>query len=201
MKLNLRRELEKDFVEVEQVTYKAFHKAFQDGQFPWQEATDEHLVVHKLRQSEAYLPELSFVVEGGGNVLGHIMLTKACVVGKVDHEVLILGPVSVLPEFQRLGIGAMLVEYAIMDAIRHGYLGIFLFGHPEYYPRFGFTKAAKFNVTTASGDSPDAFMALELKEGSLEGAAGKLLFDPAFEVSHQELEAFNETFLKGMGSQ
>jgi len=199
MKLNVRRETEKDFIEVEQVTYKAFHSALLDGQFPWQEVADEHLVVHHLRKSMAYIPELSFVVEGEGKILGHIMLTKARVVGEVDHEILILGPVSVLPEFQKLGIGSMLIEYAMMDAIRLNFSGIVLFGHPEYYPRFGFTHAAKFEITTATGENPDAFMALELKEGSLQGVKGKLFYDPAFDVCRQELEVFNVTFLQEMG--
>jgi len=195
MKLKVRRETEQDFTEVEQVTYKAFHKALLDGKFPWQEVCDEHLVVHKLRKSNAYIPELSFVVEGDGNILGHIMLTKARVVGDVTHEVLILGPVSVLPEFQKLGIGSMLIEYAVLDAIRMNFSGIALFGYPEYYPRFGFTNAAKFGITTANGENPDALMAMELKEGSLQGVKGKLFYDPAFDVCRQELEAFNQAFL------
>jgi len=198
MKLNLRRETEQDFKEVERLTYKAFHKALLDGHFPWQEETDEHLTVHNLRKSEAYIPELSFVVEGDGQILSHIMLTKARVVGEVEHEVTILGPVSVLPEFQKLGIGSMLTEYAIVDAIRMNYPGIFLFGHVEYYPRFGFTNAVKFGITTATGENPDAFMTLELKEGSLEQVKGKLLYDPAFDVDREELEKFNEIFLKEM---
>ncbi|TCL58819.1 hypothetical protein EDC14_104033 [Hydrogenispora ethanolica] len=69
-----------------------------------------------------------------------------------------------------------------------------IFGNPAYYHRFGFVNAAKFKITTGDGENFEAFMALELYEGALEGIAGKFHEDPVFQVDPVELAAFEAKF-------
>lgn len=192
--LILRQETKKDFQEVEYLTYQAFKGS--------RDVCDEHFLVHKLRQSKAYLPAFSLVAEIEGKLVGYVMFTKAKVVDETGKEALVLalGPVSIKPTFQKIGIGTTLITYAITQIKRLAYSGIILFGHPEYYPRFGFVTADQFGITTASGENFDAFMALELQKGSLQEINGKFFNDPAFEIDPVEFEQFNQRFLKNLNN-
>ncbi|MDR9778396.1 hypothetical protein RJJ65_38300, partial [Rhizobium hidalgonense] len=71
--------------------------------------------------------------------------------------------------------------------------GIFLYGSPDYYPRFGFEDARRWGVTTADGSNLDAFMGLELTSGALADAAGRLRESGVYEVSDDEVDAFEAT--------
>lgn len=75
-----------------------------------------------------------------------------------------------------------------------GFKAVIIFGNPQYYQRFGFVNAGKYGMTTAAGENFDAFMALELFEGALDGIRGKFIEDNVFKVKDQDLEAFEREF-------
>lgn len=189
MSMVLRREGEADYEAVENLTREAFWDMFKPG-------CDEHLLVHKLRRVPAFVPELDFVAVEDGQIVGHIIYSRAKVVGDDGnaHEVITFGPVSVLPSLQKKGIGSALIEHTMKLAREMGYRGIVIFGHPAYYPRFGFENAERFGITTADGVNFDAFMALELREGSLKGITGRFHEDPVFKIDEDEMEAFDRRF-------
>ncbi len=85
---------------------------------------------------------LSLVAEDGEQIVGHIALSPITIEdGTIEHaggEWYGLGPISVLPECQRLGIGGQLIELSISDLRLRGAGGIVVLGDPEYYARFGF---------------------------------------------------------------
>jgi putative acetyltransferase len=95
-------------------------------------------------------------------------------------QVLGIGPVAVLPEFQRTGIGSRLVRAGLWACRQQNVDAVILVGHTEYYPRFGFLPARDFGLNSDYGDG-DAFMALELRPGALDGVKGKVRYVPEFE--------------------
>jgi len=105
-----------------------------------------------------------------------------------------MGPSTVLPSYQKQGIGALLMKYSIEKANNLGYKGIIIFGNPDYYHLFGFVSAKDYNIQTSWGDDLDEFMALELYHGSLRDISGKFYEDEVFKIENDELEDFEKQF-------
>lgn len=157
---------------------------------------DEHYLVHKLRQDKDYLPEISRIAVKDGKVIGCIMYTKSKVVnGDNIHEIITFGPLCVAPEWQGCGVGEMLMQETMKLAANRGYKGIVIFGEPDYYPRVGFKTCDNFNVTTADGRNFDAFMGIELSEGSMKGIEGKFYASEVFDnLPKEDVEEYNKRF-------
>lgn len=174
MNVAIRQEQTQDHDRVYRLVLDAFSQA---------EHTDGHeqdLVV-RLRGGAAFVPELSLVAEVEGQLVGHILFTRAVVRdGARDHATLVLGPVAVVPGFQRRGIGARLVEAGHRVARDLGFASSVLVGHPTYYPRFGYRPAESFGIVTHLELPPGVFMACELRPGGLAGVSGKLVYAPEF---------------------
>ncbi len=97
------------------------------------------------------------------------------------YPVLGLAPVAVLPEYQRLGIGAGLVRRGLEDCRRMGHNVVVLVGHPSYYPRFGFLPAGPLGLELPIPVPEEAFMALELTPGALNGVRGMVKHPTEFD--------------------
>ena len=123
--LNIRNEKESDHKIVEEITRKAFYNMYVPGCY-------EHYLVHIMRGHEDFIPELDFVLELDGRVIGNIMYTKAKLTDEngTEKEILTFGPVSILPEYQRNGYGKMLIEHSLKCAAAMGYDGVVIFGRP-----------------------------------------------------------------------
>jgi predicted N-acetyltransferase YhbS len=189
MEILIQRTKPEDFMTTENITREAFWNLFQPG-------CDEHLLLHNLRKSNSYVPELDLVALTDKEIIGHLLITKAMVIDKqnIEHEVLCVGPVSVLPEFQMKGVGAKLLNESIAIAKQLGYAAIILFGHPDYYQRFGFVNAHKYGITTKEGLNFEPFMALELHPNALLSVNDKFYEDKAFETNEEELIEFEKLF-------
>ena len=188
MPIIIREEKPEDYFETENLTREAFWDLFQPG-------CDEHLILHKLRISEEFIPQLDLVACEGERIIAHIIYTKAQVKSDNDsNTVLCMGPLSVLPEFQGKGIGTKLLEYSIDRARQLGFTAVVIFGHPEYYHRFGFRNAGEYGIQTAEGKNMDAFMALDLQGDGLHQISGRFHESPAFQASKADLEEFEKKF-------
>lgn len=190
MEYQIRPEGPEDYREVERLTRAAFSEMHHGK-------PDEHLLAHRMRDIPAFVPELDLVAEQDGKILGNILYAKSKIIGPdgSEHETLTFGPLSVWPELQGKGIGGALVRRSLEDAAKLGHRAVFIFGHPGYYPRFGFENAEKFGVTTADGKNFDAFMGLELYPGALEGVSGKLVYDPVYDdLSPEDVAEFDREF-------
>lgn len=191
MIINLRLEQAADYRIVEEVTREAF----------WgftSPACDEHFLAHKLRQSPSFMPQLDYVAEDDGQIVGNVMYTKAKIVsgGGFEYEVLTFGPLSVLPQYWNKGVGSALMRHTINIAKQLGYRAIVVYGHPDYYPRFGFSRAIDYGITTPDGKNFDALMAMPLYEGALDNLSGQFHEDHAFAMDADEVAAFDKTFLR-----
>ncbi|QAS54327.1 GNAT family N-acetyltransferase [Halobacillus litoralis] len=174
MRIQIRRERINDCHQTESVIKRAFANA---------EMTDhkEHELVARLRCSEAFVPELSLVAENNGDeLIGHVLLTKVTIGIGHKTESLALAPVSVLPQYQKQGIGKILIDKAIEKAGELGYTSVIVLGHPEYYHKFGFKQASSFEIQPPFEAPPEAFMALEIYEGSLHNVSGIVKYPPEF---------------------
>ncbi|MDO8897177.1 MAG: N-acetyltransferase [Bacteroidales bacterium] len=134
---------------------------------------NEQFLVERLRKSSAFIPELSLVADMEGKIVGHILLTKILIKNeKNEHESLSLAPVSVHPDFQKMGIGAKLIKAAHQKARELGYKSVVLVGHPHYYPRFGYRKASDFGIKFHFDAPDEVCMAVELLPKGLDGVNG-----------------------------
>lgn len=111
---------------------------------------------------------LSLVAEQNGEIIGHIFFSPVTIDG-ASVSTVGLAPMAVLPAFQRRGIGSQLVRASLDELRRIGCDGVVVLGHPSYYPRFGFVRASQYGLRWEHDCPDDAFMALELRPGSLLG--------------------------------
>ena len=171
----IRQETPGDYENVISLTAKAFET------MPFSEGNEDKLVAN-LRNAAGFIPELSLVAELDHQVVGHILFTPLVIDNeKQQFKSLVLGPVSVLPEFQKQGIGGALMRAGHQKATELGFQSVILIGHPEYYPRFGYKKASGFGLKVAMElPSDDVFMATELVENGLSGVSGMVIFPPEF---------------------
>ena len=194
MNIKIRLEKKDEWRQVEVLTRKAFWKEGKIKEIGI--GCDEHYLAHTLRVAPEFIPELDFVAEVDGKLVGNVMYSSAYVL-KPDgsrHDVLNFGPLSVLPEYQRQGIGSALMNHSLMVAKEMGYGSVIFFGHPTYYPRFGFKEAKEFGITTNWGTNYPAFMAMELIKGDLNGVTGKYYECPLYEVDDEKAREFDKEF-------
>lgn len=136
-------------------------------------------IVDALRSSGASV--LSLVATRNGQVVGHILYSPVSVGGDVTGAA--LGPMSVLPEHQRQGIGSQLVETGNRRLKEAGCPFILLVGHPDFYPRFGFTPASSHGIVCEWEVPDDAFLLLVLDEARMRGVSGLARYRPEFSSS------------------
>jgi predicted N-acetyltransferase YhbS len=137
---------------------------------------NEQDLVTALRDSGSFVPELSLVAEEYGRIVGHILFTKADVDG---HTVLALAPLSVLPPYQRKGIGQALMAEGHRIATKLGFDYSVVLGHAGYYPKAGYRSASRFGIKAPFDVADENFMAIKLNPGAAE-LHGTMRYDAAF---------------------
>ncbi|MDA3629923.1 N-acetyltransferase [Saccharopolyspora sp. WRP15-2] len=135
----IRRETPADAAAIHQVHAAAFADADRPDAVP-----AEAGLVDALRADDSWLPELSMVAEQDGKVVGHVVCTRGHV---GDVPALALGPIGVLPDLQRSGVGAALMHAVLGAADALGEPVVVLLGHLDYYPKFGFEPAQEHGIT------------------------------------------------------
>lgn len=186
--IKIRNEKESDYKVVEDITRKAFYNLYVPG-------CGEHYLVHVMRGHEDFIPELDFVLELDGRVIGNIMYTKARLVDESgeEKEILTFGPVSVAPGYQRRGYGKMLMEHSFGKAVSLGYDVIVIFGSPANYVSSGFKSCKKFNICLEDGSFPAAMMVRELVPGALDGRRWIYHDSPVMAISEEEARLYDDS--------
>ncbi len=141
---------------------------------------DEAILVDRLRDAGALAVSMVLVVDD--ELVAHAGASPMSCVGN-DHRVVVwaMAPVSVKPEKQRLGYGSQVVRATIDRCRAAGADVLTVLGNPKYYGRFGFMPASQQGLRIDGADFGDAFMVMELTEGSLSKANGALRWHPAFD--------------------
>ena len=161
----IRSETADDLVAIGQVNCAAFG------------GNEEARLVDLLRNGRLLIASL-VAVDEAGEVVGHIAFSPVTITA-ANHErqVASLAPMSVVPELQRRGIGSMLVDRGLQVCRQAGYRAVIVVGHPDYYPRFGFSHALVEGLRNSFA-AGTAFMGLELARGSLSDVDGGRVIYP-----------------------
>ena len=187
--IKLRNETPLDYQSVEELTREAFWNNHVPG-------CDEHYLLHIMRNSDSFIRELDFVAEIDGKIVANIVYTKSKIIGDngEDYAVITFGPLSVLPEYQRKGVGAMLIKHTTELAKELGYIAILIYGDPRYYNKFGFVEAENYDIRTSGNMYSVPLQALELYQGALLDCRGCFFEDSVFEIDETAAKEFDKNF-------
>lgn len=190
--MTVRNETENDYRAVEELTRDAFWNVYKPG-------ADEHYYAHMMRSHPDFIPELDFVLEDGGRIIGSIMFTKAWLEDEngFRKEIVSCGPLCVAPEYQRKKLGKLLIEHSFDAARKMGYDVNVNFGNPGNYVSRGFVSCKKKNVSCFfDGNFPTALLVAELVPGALDGRKWMYIPSTAADCCDdtEAVDAFDKTF-------
>ena len=165
----IREETAADHYAIRKVNELAFH------------GDQEARLVDALRNDGAVI--LSLLAIENDEIVGHILFSHLTIDADtgVLHAVS-LAPMAVLPEYQRRGIGSALVRRGLEICRERGYSIVVVLGHPEYYPRFGFSAELAKNLHSPYSRVRAAWMAVELAPSALRGVKGEVRYPRAFDA-------------------
>ena len=155
-----------DLQEILYVEQEAFHRDSEP------QLTKDMLSDHS---AQPYVSLLAYI---DNQPVGHILFTHARLTNNPKVEVSFLAPLAVLPEFQRQGIGGALIKRGLEILSKSGIDLVFVVGHPQYYPRYGFTSASKLGFESTYSipkEAADAWMVKELRSGIIDSVSGKVI--------------------------
>ena len=192
MKTIIRNETPADYRAVENLTRESFWNVYKPG-------ADEHYFVHQMRSHPDFIPELAFVLECDGEIVGSILYTKAWLEDEQGQrkEILSFGPLCVAPKYQRQKLGKLLIEHSFAAARELGYDVNIIFGNPGNYVSRGFVSCKRKNVSfVVPGNYPTALLVAELVPGALDGKSWMYIPSTAADCCEDTaaVEAFDATF-------
>lgn len=191
----IRHESESDYRTVENLTREAFWNVYQPG-------CTEHYVLHCYRTNPDFIPELDFVMELDGEIIGHVMFSKAEIIADDGRHIPILtfGPISIAPAFKRKGYGVILLRYALAKAKETGFGAVFMEGNIDFYKHAGFVLASSlkihYHAEPRESEVP-YFLGQELKAGYLNGIEGTYHTPKGYYVAFDnpaEFDKYDATF-------
>lgn len=184
--LIIRNETEADREIVEKITRKAFYNLYIPG-------CVEHYLVRQMREHEDFIPELDFVAELDGQVIGNIMYTRAKLTDEQggEKDILTFGPLCVAPEYQRKGLGKKLMEHSFQRAAGLGYDVIVIFGSPANYVSSGFKSCKTYNICLDNGAFPAAMLVKELNAGALDGRKWRYRDSPVMAIDERAAQEYD----------
>ena len=188
----IRGEEEKEYRAVENLVREAFWNVYRPGCL-------EHFVLHQLRSDPAFVPELDFVMEKDGQLIGQNMFMRAVI--KTDDgrdiPIMAMGPICIAPEYKRKGYGKILLDYSLEKAAELGAGALCFEGNIDFYGKSGFDYARKFGIRyhdLPEGADDSFFLCKELKPGYLDGITGEYAPPQGYLVDEAEVEAFDGAF-------
>ena len=144
------------------------------------ETEAEANLVNALRDSGCEF--ISLVAETKEKIVGHILFTPVKLTGNENKlKIMGLAPMAVMNQYQNRGIGSKLVKAGLEHCRLLGYDAVVVLGHPNYYPKFGFTPSIKYGIKSEYNVSDEVFMILELSPESLRDQKGIIKYHKEFD--------------------
>jgi predicted N-acetyltransferase YhbS len=189
MDIVIRREKETDYRKVEELTREAFWNLYFPG-------CDEHYLVHILRNHPDFIPEMDFVAEVNNKIIGNIMYTRSSVVDEDENKIdtITFGPLCVLPEYQRKGVGSALINHTKEIAYKNKSNAIIIHGSPHNYCKHGFKNARDYMISNPEGRYPYGLLVLELEKGIFEGKKWRHHYSSVYNIDSKKVEEFDKQF-------
>lgn len=188
----IRTEKEKEYREVENLVRESFWNVYRPGCL-------EHYVLHQLRKDAAFVPELDFVMEANGQIIGQNMFMKAEIQADDGRKIPIMtmGPICIAPDLKRKGYGKILLDYSLEQAKELGCGAICIEGNIDFYGKSGYRQASELGIRyhgLTEDDDASFFLCRELIPGYLDGITGEYAPPQGYYVDEQEAEVFDKTF-------
>jgi len=152
--------------------------------FEYEEYNEEKelFLLDNLRKSDSFIPELSLVAEENDLIIGHILLAKIKINKELESfDSLALAPMFVLPKKRGQGVAAELIKFAHQKAVKLNYKSVVLFGHENFYNKFGYVEAKNFDISFPFNAPSKNSMAIELVKDGLKGVSGMVKYPKEFE--------------------
>ena len=190
--LMIRNERKEEQREVENLVRESFWNVYRPGCL-------EHYVLNQLRNDSAFIPQLDFVMEKDGRIIGQNMFMHAVIKADDDRDipVITMGPICIANEFKRQGYGKILLDYSLEKATEMGFGAICFEGNINFYGKSGFTYAGEFGIRYHDlPEDADAsfFLCKELKKGYLNGVTGEYAPPDGYFVNEDDAEEFDRQF-------
>ena len=187
---SIRVEEERDYSTVESLVRQAFWNVYRPG-------CTEHYVLHHLRNCPDFIPELAFVMEADGKIIGQNVFVKAQITKSngTAFPILTMGPICIANEYKRKGYGKILLDYSLEKAKALGYGTVCFEGNIDFYGKSGFDFASKFGIKyhgLPEGMAADFFLCKELQAGYLDGITGVYATPAAYFVAEENPEDFEK---------
>ena len=201
----IRLEERKDYLKVENLVRDAFWNIYRPGAY-------EHYIVHNLRDDSSFIKDLAYVIEEDKDIIGHINYSKGHInfykrnrygveikLSDIKGEAIILGPIAIDPKCQNQGKGSELIRHTLSLAQEMGFPFVFVVGDENYYSRFGFESASKYNIYLEGTDTEDEnpFFMIRIFENvfdEIDYDKGLFYNPKVFDVDEKDVDEFDKNF-------
>ena len=191
----IRLEEKEEYRKVENLVRESFWNVYRPGCM-------EHYVLKKLRSDASFVPELDFVMECNGVLIGQNIFVKAVIKADDgrDIPVMTMGPICISPTLKRHGYGKILLDYSLEKAKEYGCKAVCIEGNIDFYGKSGFDYASKFGIRyhgLPEGEDASFFLLKELEVGYLSGITGEYATPKGYLAAWdnpEDFEMYEKTF-------
>ena len=188
----IRLERKEDHRETETLVREAFWNVYRPGCL-------EHFLLHRLRSHPDFVPELNFVMEQNGRLIGQNVFVRTVIHADdgLDIPIMTMGPICIAPGLKRQGYGKLLLDYSLRQAAAMGCGALCFEGNIGFYGKSGFRYASEYGIRyrgLPEGADASFFLCKELIPGYLQGITGEYASPEAYCVDETEAEAFDQGF-------
>ncbi len=188
----IRLERKEEYREVETLVRESFWNVYRPGCL-------EHYVLNQLRDDPDFIPELDFVIEKDGRIIGQNMFMRAVIRCDDGTElpIMTMGPICIAPQLKRMGYGKALLDYSLEKAQELGCGALCFEGNIDFYGKSGFTYAREFGIRyygLPEGEDDSFFLCRELIPGYLSGITGEYATPQGYFVDEAAAEEFDALF-------